>query len=246
MREHTPRRIVYTSTWAERRLSGEMASSPDPTSGPARPVPLYARIAANIREEILDGALAPGQRLQEQSLAGRYGVSRVPVRDALRRLEVERLVEVVPNRGAVVTAVTPEQASELLQVRTVLEELIAGHAAERRTDPELTALRAIVERGQRAVRGARPSDLVGLNTEFHQLLGRASHNPTATGLVEQLRPRIELVYAGKLPRRAQSSWAEHAAILDAVATQDVETATAAMRTHLLHAVAAWETSVADS
>lgn len=222
-----------------------MASTPDATSGLTPAAPLYVRIAANIREEILDGALAPGQRLQEQSLAGRYGVSRVPVRDALRRLEVERLIEVAPNRGAVVIAISPAQAAELLQVRLVLEELIVGHAAERRTEADLDALRNVVERGQRSVRGARPSDLVGLNTEFHQLLGRASHNPTATGLVEQLRPRIELVYAGRLPRRAQSSWEEHTAILDAIAAQDIEGAGAAMRVHLRHAAAAWETSVID-
>jgi DNA-binding GntR family transcriptional regulator len=206
--------------------------------------PLYVRIAANIREEILDGALAPGQRLREQVLAERYGVSRVPVRDALRRLEVERLVQVEPNRGAVVTLVTAEEALELLQVRLVLEELIVRHAAQNRTDEQLEELTAIVELGRRSVRGARPADLVGLNTRFHQALGRASHNSTAVGLVDQLRARIELVYAGKLPRRAESSWREHGEILQAISDGDVEEAGARLRDHLLHAAAAWESSVA--
>lgn len=208
-------------------------------------VPLYARIASNLREEILNGVLAPGQRLQEQALAERYGVSRVPVRDALRRLEVERLVHVEPNRGAFVTQVTAEEASELLHVRLVLEELIARDAALHRTEEQLDELREIVASGQSSVRGASPSHLVGLNTQFHRALGRASGNATAAGLVEQLRARIELVYAGKLPRRAESSWDEHAAILEAIAVGDPDVAGACVRDHLLRAAAAWEMSVAE-
>lgn len=213
---------------------------------PGTAEPLYTRIAANLRQEILDGALQSGQRLREQEVAERYGVSRVPVREAFRRLEVERLVDVLPNRGAFVTVVTAKEVSELLNVRLTLEELIVREAAEHRTDAELAELREICDRGQRSIRGARPSDLVELNTEFHQSLGRASHNSTAVGLVEQLRARIELIYAGKLPRRAESSWKEHAAILDGIAASDVDRAGAALRSHLLLAASAWPTSVTPS
>lgn len=213
---------------------------------PPTPPPLYTRIAANLRGEILDGALRPGQRLREQEVAERYGVSRVPVRDALRRLEVERLVDAVPNRGAFVAVVGAEEAAELLAVRLVLEELIVRQAAEHRTEDELAELTEICGRAQRSLRGARPAELVALNTEFHRALGRASHNATAVGLVEQLRVRIELVYAGKLPRRAESSWKEHAAILAAIAAGDVEAAGAALRSHLLQAASAWRTGVSQT
>lgn len=216
------------------------ASGANRSTDTEKRVPLYVKIAGIIRSEILDGALGPGQRLQENVLAARYGVSRVPVRDALRRLEAERLVEVESNVGAFVTVVSAEEVSELLEVRLVLEELIVRQAAARRTDAQVSELRSIIGDGQRLVRGSRPSDLVGLNTIFHQALGRASCNPTAVGLVEQLRARIELVYAGKLPRRAAASWREHEAIFDAIAAGDAEEAGARLRRHLLLAASAWE------
>ena len=207
--------------------------------------PLYARIAANLREEILNGILEPGQRLQEQVLAERYGVSRVPVRDALRRLEVERLIEMEPNRGAFVGRVTPEEAVELLRVRLVLEELLGRDAARNRTEEQVEQLRQIVAEGAASVRGSSPSQLVGLNTRFHRLLGEASHNPTAAGLVEQLRTRSELEYSGKLPRRAEASWKEHAAICEAIAAGDPEEAARCVNEHLMHAAAEWEMELVD-
>lgn len=206
--------------------------------------PLYVRIAENIREEILNGVLEPGQRLQEQHLAERYGVSRVPVRDALRRLEAERLIQVEANRGAFVSRVTAEEASELLRVRLVLEELLCHDAAKNRTEAQLEELREIVALGTSSVRGASPSQLVALNTRFHRLLGEASHNPTAAGLVEQLRVRSELEYSGRLPKRAESSWKEHRAVFDAVEAGDPEEASRCIREHLMHAAAAWDMDIA--
>ncbi len=208
--------------------------------------PLYSKIAGNIRREILDGQLQPGQRLGEVALADRYGVSRVPVRDAIRRLEAERLVVVEPNRGAFVTRVDAYEATELLAVRLVLEELIVRQAAMRCTPEKLDALRSVVAHGSRSVRGARPADLVALNTTFHRLLGEASGNQTAAGLVEQLRTRIELVYAGKLPRRAEASWSEHEAILEAIAVKDPDLAADRLREHLVQAARAFETELAET
>jgi DNA-binding GntR family transcriptional regulator len=207
--------------------------------------PLYARIASNIREEILNGELEPGQRLQEKLLAERYGVSRVPVREALRRLEVEQLVQVEANRGAVVRRVTAEEAAELLGVRVVLEELLGREAAKNRTDEQVEEMRQIVAEGTSSVRGASPSQLVALNTRFHRLLGEASHNSTAAELVEQLRTRSELEYSGRLPRRAESSWKEHTAILEAIAAGDPEQAAASVRKHLSQAAAAWGMSLTN-
>ena len=219
--------------------SGETTESASATSGP-----LYARIAANLREEILNGVLRPGQRLQEQVVAERYGVSRVPVRDALRRLEVEGLIEMEPNRGAFVGCVTAEEAIEMLRVRLVLEEMLGRDAARSRTEEQVEELRRVVAEGTSSVRGASPAQLVGLNTRFHHLLGKASHNPTAAGLVESLRTRNELQYSGKLPRRAESSWKEHAAIVEAIAAGDPEAAARAVNEHLMHAAAEWEMELA--
>lgn len=201
---------------------------------------MYARIAANLREEILNGVLEPGQRLQEQVLAERYGVSRVPVRDALRRLEVERLIHVEANRGAVVTRVTAEEAAELLRVRMVLEELLSREAAKNRTDEQVDQLRSVVAEGTAAIRGARPAELVALNSKFHRLLGEASHNRTAADLVEQLRVRGEIEYAGRLSRRAETSWEEHRLICEAVVSGDGDEAAGLVRRHIQSATQEWE------
>jgi DNA-binding GntR family transcriptional regulator len=201
--------------------------------------PLYVKIAHNIRAEILDGQLQPGQRLREVLLAERYGVSRVPVRDAIRRLETERLVDVKPHAGAFVASVSAAEAGELLEVRLVLEELIVSRAALERTAADIDELRSIVAAGQRSVRGARPADLVALNTAFHRALSRISGNSTAAGLVEQIRARVELLYAGKLPRRARASWEEHEAILAAIVAGDPEAAGARLREHLVESARPW-------
>ncbi len=238
--------IVYNARFFPGTVSHLMTSEALTSEAPKvqeTSTPLYVRIAENIREEILNGVLEPGQHLQEQHLAERYGVSRVPVRDALRRLEAERLIHVEANRGAFVSRVTAEEAAELLRVRLILEELLCHDAAKNRTEAQLQELREIVVLGTSSVRGASPSQLVALNTRFHRLLGEASHNPTAAGLVEQLRKRSELEYAGRLPKRAESSWKEHQAVFDAVEAGDPEEAARCIREHLTHAAAAWDMDI---
>ena len=162
------------------------------------------------------------------------------MRDALRRLEVEGLVEMEPNRGAFVGRVTAEEAVELLRVRLVLEELLGRDAARNRTEEQVEELRRVVAEGTSSVRGASPAQLVDLNTRFHRLLGEASHNPTAAGLVGQLRTRNELQYSGKLARRAESSWKEHSVIVEAIAAGDPDAAARGVNEHLMHAAAEWE------
>jgi DNA-binding GntR family transcriptional regulator len=224
--------------------------SDSPEEGPADlatsdvSAPLYSRVSSNLRADILDGVMEPGQHLQEQALAARYGVSRVPVRDALRRLEVQGLVEVLPNRGAFVVELGDREARDLLDVRVVLEEFIARQAAERRTDEQLAKLKAIVGHGLQNLRGTRPSGLAVMNSHFHQALAEASHNPTASALVEQLRARSELVYAGRLAKRAASSWHEHAEVVEAIERRDVDAAGEAMRSHLLEAAKSWPSEIA--
>jgi DNA-binding GntR family transcriptional regulator len=224
--------VLRVVTTQRNEIPDELSSSPLAAEAAT---PLYARISANLRADILDGVMAPGQHLQEQALAARYGVSRVPVRDALRRLEVQGLIVVLPNRGAFVVELSDREARDLLEVRVVLEEFIARQAAERRTELQLTRLQGIVRHALQNIRGARPSDLAVMNSDFHQALAEASQNPMASDLVEQLRVRSELVYAGRLARRVQSSWTEHAEVVEAIARRNPEAAGQAIRSHLLSA-----------
>jgi DNA-binding GntR family transcriptional regulator len=199
-----------------------------------------SQVAAMIKADILAGRLAPGQRLGEVALAERYGVSRVPVREALRQLHAERLVEIIANRGAFVPTFDLEEQAKLVEVRLSLEELIVRRAALHRTDEDIERLHRIVDAGQEAAAEGEKEQLVALNTEFHRALGLACRNEIAAGLVEQLRTRVEFGYAGKLPRRAEASWAEHRAILDAVVAGEPDAAGALLRVHLTNAARAAE------
>src|SRR3954469_9906000 len=120
---------------------------------------LSQTVSDQIRGRILDGRLRPGERLVEERLSAELGVSRVPVREALRSLSMEGLVRLERNRGATVTEITPELVAELVEVRTLLEALNARLAA-RRHDPEIVeALQETLKRGNAAARSGSPDQL---------------------------------------------------------------------------------------
>ncbi|MBD0740519.1 GntR family transcriptional regulator [Streptomyces sp. CBMA29] len=181
-------------------------------------------VCTAIRDDIVSGFFPPGGRLTEELLAQRYGVSRVPVREALRTLESEGFVRTRRHAGASVAEPTEQEAADLLELRGLLEPLGAARAAQRRTDAHLKVLRGLVRLGQeRAVQG-QLSDLPSLGGWFHETLAQASGSPTLAALLTQLRHKIAWVYGGEVPTRAVESWEEHAALVDAVARGDAERA----------------------
>src|ERR1044072_4107141 len=158
-------------------------------------------VSEQIRGQILDGKLRPGERLVEDKLSPELGVSRVPVREALRVLSSEGLVTLEPNRGASVAEVTPELVAELVEVRTLLEALNARLAA-RRHDPAIgAALQDTLKRGTAAAQSGSPDHLARLNGEFHERLAEASRNTVLTDIMRSLRERTSLAFA--IHRRAR-------------------------------------------
>ena len=148
-----------------------------------------------IRGQILDGKLRPGERLVEDKLSVELGVSRVPVREALLGLAMEGLVRLEPRRGATVAEITPEIVAELVEVRALLEGLNARLAA-RRHDPEIVAsLRATLARGNAAATTGSRDQLARLNAEFHERLAEASHNSVLSEVMRGLRERTSLAFA---------------------------------------------------
>ena len=140
-------------------------------------------VSDQIRGQILDGKLKPGERLVEDKLSSELGVSRVPVREALRGLSMEGLVRLEPNRGASVAEVTAELVAELVEVRTLLEALNARLAA-RRHDPEIVAaLQDTLKRGNAAAQSGSPDHLARLNGEFHERLAEASRNSVLSDIM---------------------------------------------------------------
>ena len=155
-------------------------------------------VCTAIRDDIVGGFFPPGSRLTEELLAQRYGVSRVPVREALRTLESEGFVRTRRHAGASVAEPTEQEAADLLEIRGLLEPLGTARAAQRRTEAHLKVLRGLVRLGQeRAVQG-QLSDLPSLGGWFHETLAQASGSPTLAALLTQLRHKIAWVYGDEV------------------------------------------------
>lgn len=183
-------------------------------------------VCTAIRDDIVSGVLPPGTRLAEEQLAQRYGVSRVPVREALRTLESEGFVVSRRHAGACVAQPGDREAADLLDIRTLLEPLGAARAAQRRTEAHLKVLRGLVRLGrQRAVQG-QEADLRSLADWFHETVAQATCSPGLTALLVQIRRKITWLYTGEPVSRAVATWQERGALVDAIARGDAERARA--------------------
>ncbi len=194
-----------------------------------------------IRQLLLDGDIAPGARLAQVDLAEQLGISRTPVREALRRLSAEGLVDSHPNRGFWAAELGLDAVLRRLEVRLILEPGIARLAAERRTESQLAELRRSIAREENARSGVAAHDA---SREFHFVLARATGNEEHVRILDSLW----LVEVGRrlLSRRAtEVEWqgadvAEHREIAAAVAERRGDDAARLMEAHVRAAVQHWE------
>jgi DNA-binding GntR family transcriptional regulator len=181
-------------------------------------------VADEIRGMIGRGELQQGERLFEDRLAEQLGVSRNPVREAIRALEGTGLVEVIPRRGAYVSRLDPRQLRQILDLRSVIEAYAAELAAKNRDEDDLRRLRTCVEEGRRS---SAKNDLVAaaaFHRDFHLAVERASGNDYLEIVVGPLRHKTELVFSMLADSRGLLGWDEHDKILDAIEQGDAETA----------------------
>ena len=193
-----------------------------------------------LRQAILAGDMAPGQRLVEEELAGMLGVTRASLRAALFDLTADGLVERIPNRGARVRAVTVAEAVAITECRMALEGLCAAKAAERVTDPEATRLRQLGEQLERAVADGEPLKYSALNHELHRLVREMSGQAVAAALLERLNGQLvrHQFQLSLRPGRPQASLGEHLAIIAAIAARQPAEAEEATRRHLRSVITA--------
>jgi DNA-binding GntR family transcriptional regulator len=193
-----------------------------------------------IRALVLEGEILPGSRLGQAELAERLGISRTPVREALRRLTGEGLAEFVPNRGFRAAELGLDGVRRRLEVRLLLEPGIARLAAERRTDDDLVALHDAVAREERAGTRAAAHDA---SRGFHLALARATRNSELVAVFESLWI-VEIGRRLLAARAAEGDWpgtdvCEHRAVAEAVADREGDRAASLMLAHVRDALRHW-------
>ncbi|GBD15427.1 HTH-type transcriptional repressor RspR [bacterium HR26] len=192
-----------------------------------------------LKRAIVRGRLPPGVRLRESELAARLGVSRTPVREALRRLAVEGLVRLQPGRTAVVADLDPAALRDLYSVRAVLEGMAARDAAHHAAPPVLGLLGGIIAQMAEALERGDDEQLEALNAQFHLALAQASGNRYLMRLLMEMEPQVERFrfVALRDPARRKRSYEEHFAIYAAVRDHDADRAEQAARHHVERALA---------
>jgi DNA-binding GntR family transcriptional regulator len=220
----------------------QAAPAPDEASATvgARHLSLSHAVVDELRAAIIGGAYAQGERLVEEEIAGRFDVSRNPIREALRTLSTEGFVVIEPRRGARVASIDAAKAAELFELRAPLEGLVAGLAAQRRSPAQLDRLRQLVVAGRAAASERRLHELPALNTEFHAALADAAGNELLRSTLGRLSDIIRWIYSARISQRSTRSWDEHAAIVDAVAVGDAEGARRCGEDHIAAAAAAYQ------
>jgi DNA-binding GntR family transcriptional regulator len=196
---------------------------------------LSQRVVEELRRAILTNRRRPGDRLIEDRLSEELGVSRIPIREALRVLATEGLVDMQPRRGASVAEISHEVAQDLVEVRATLEGLNARLAARHHDPAIVEQLKRVLAEGNRAAKSKHVDDLVRLNAEFHDGLAEAGRNTILWDIMRTLRERTSLVFAANTARRAQQDWDEHSKILAAVIDGDEDLAAMLATRHVRRA-----------
>ena len=196
---------------------------------------LSERVAEALRRAIAAGRYQPGERLVEGRLAQDFGVSRIPVREALRMLAAEGVVDVQPRYGATVATLSREAAREMIEVRATLEGLNARLAARHREPELLNAVTKVLQRGNAAAAAGKLDQLTRYNGDFHDLLAKAGSNSVLGDLMRTLRERTQMLFPPLDAEQARRTWDEHAAILQAVIAGDAELAELLAERHVKHA-----------
>ena len=184
------------------------------------------------------GKLKPGERLREIQLADKMGVSRTPVREAIRMLELEGLVKMVPRRGAEVANITESDLQDAFEVRNALEKLAIELACERMTSEQIDRLKANAKEFQEAANQNDAEKLARIDEEFHDIIFEATNNQRLIQLLNNLRQqfyryRLECL---KDKNSHQSLLEQHMTIIDNIENKNVEAATANITAHITNQV----------
>lgn len=200
----------------------------------ARPARRRAELREAIENDIVTGRFAPGERLDEVTLANRFCVSRTPIREALAQLASSGLIEIRPHRGAFVRRLDVMELVEMFEVMSELEATCGRLAAQRLTSEDRAALIETHEACRRAAEAEDGDAYYAANQAFHEAIYRSAHNSYLVEHVIRMRDRLKAHRRLQLRvhHRVRSSFAEHETILDALLAGDAEAADERLRAHV--------------
>jgi DNA-binding GntR family transcriptional regulator len=183
---------------------------------------LHNDVLATLRDMIIEGELPAGERINETALYPRLGVSRTPLREALKALASEGLVELVPNRGAVVCTFTLQKVTDMLEAVKVIETFAARAACERATAAEISSLQQLHTQMCTCYRARARLEYFKLNQDIHSSLVRAGHNEPLMSMHAALQARLKRIrYIGNAaPEKWSGAMAEHEAMMAALLIRD--------------------------
>jgi len=196
--------------------------------------PLYEDVADRLREQIFTKVLGPGSWLDEQSLAVQFGISRTPMREAIKVLASEGLVTIKMRRGAYVTEVNRSDLEQIFTIMSLLEGQAAKETALKASEDELNRLDHLHHRLEKAAADRDIEQFFEINGKFHELIQEIAGNRWMNGVIADLRKVLKLHRRDSLTStgRIQSSLIEHREILQALLKRDEVAAEASMRKHL--------------
>jgi len=205
-----------------------------PLDEPISPRPLHTEVADRLRDLIMQGDLAPGDRLNERLLTERFGISRTPLREAIKMLASEGLVQLLPNRGAIVTAVTRASALDMFQVMAVLEALAGELACERASEREIAEITALHDQMRLHYKRRELNEYFRLNQSIHQRIIDCAGNAELADIYRKISVRLRRAryMANFSKERWDDAMGEHEQILDALVQRDARRLKALLATHL--------------
>lgn len=203
-------------------------------------LPLRDVVFNTLREAILKGELKPGERLMELQLAAKLGVSRTPIREAIRMLEQEGLAVTIPRKGAEVARMTEKDMQDVLQIRDALDELAASIASEQITPEELEDLKCAMHEFEESTKTGDIKRIAETDVKFHDIIYHATRNPKLENMLSNLREqmyRYRVEYL-KDEKNYPVLFREHSQIVEGLCAKDKEKVTIAMHRHVENQAAA--------
>lgn len=199
---------------------------------------LRGKVFHKIREDILKGRYKPQEELRENAIGKELGVSRTPVREAFRQLELEGLITLVPNKGAYVNGITPKDVEDIYQMRARLEGLCARMACERITKEQLDEMEEVMILSKFHEKKGHFDQLVELDSRFHEILFEACQSKMLENYLKNLHQHVQQVrkYSLKSGKRAEKSTSEHEQIMLAIQAKNLDQADELATRHILSAI----------